>query len=122
MYLKPRPGSAYLTSLLLVASCSACLAQPSTPLTAPTQIAQRSPNLRSAQVVSTGDGDTLRVRTAGATQPIIVRLACVDALESDQPGGQAAASRLTQLLPRDVAVALRVVADCYGRTGRDDPP
>lgn len=68
-------------------------------------------------MVSTGDGDTLRVCTSGASQPLTARLACIDAPESDQPGGQASAARLAQLLPRETAVALRVVdTDRYGRT------
>ncbi len=67
-------------------------------------------------VVSTGDGDTLRVRRSGKT--ITVRLACVDAPETAQaPWGQQAANRLKQLLPPGQAVQVREVdTDRYGRT------
>lgn len=69
----------------------------------------------SPQVISVGDGDTLRVRVQG--QPITVRLACVDAPETRQPYGPAAANRLKALLPPDTPVQLRVVdTDRYGRT------
>lgn len=67
-----------------------------------------------ATVVSTGDGDTLRVDRAG--QSITVRLGCVDAPERDQPGGKEAGDRLAQLLPVGVAVQMRGIdLDQYGR-------
>jgi micrococcal nuclease len=67
------------------------------------------------QVVSTGDGDTLRVRVDG--QPVTVRLACVDAPETSQPYGAQAANRLQTLLPTGTLVEMRVVdTDRYGRT------
>ncbi|WP_254428058.1 thermonuclease family protein [Synechococcus sp. WH 8101] len=44
-----------------------------------------------ANVVSVGDGDTLRVRKAGQT--ITIRLACIDALESSQKPHGAQASQ-----------------------------
>ncbi len=48
------------------------------------------------QVVSVGDGDTLRVRQSGQT--ITVRLGCIDAPESAQaPWGAQSANRLNQL-------------------------
>src|SRR6476646_10301796 len=66
-------------------------------------------------VLSTGDGDTLRVQVNG--QPITVRLACADAPESTQAGGKEAAARLSQFLPKNQSVQLRVVEkDRYGRT------
>jgi micrococcal nuclease len=66
-------------------------------------------------VISTGDGDTLRVRRNG--EAITVRLACVDAPESSQPYGPEASRRLAQLLPMGRAVTLRTVeTDRYGRT------
>lgn len=80
-----------------------------------TVIAQASPFQRSAQVVSVGDGDTLQVQSNG--DRLTVRLACIDAPETSQPGGAQAADRLRQLLPRGAAIALRVVdTDRYGRT------
>jgi micrococcal nuclease len=67
------------------------------------------------QVISTGDGDTLRVRVDG--QPVTVRLACVDAPETNQPYGAEAANRLQSLLPAGTLVEMRVVdTDRYGRT------
>lgn len=116
----PRPCCFSIASLILALGCSRCFAQATPP--APVQpddpvLTAQQPSLTSAQIVSTGDGDTLRVRTGGASQPITIRLACIDAPESDQPGGQAAAARLAQLLPRDAAVNLRAVdTDRYGRT------
>ena len=66
-------------------------------------------------VISTGDGDTLRVQVSG--KPITVRLACIDAPEATQPGGKEAAARLGQLLRKQQSVQLRVVErDRYGRT------
>jgi micrococcal nuclease len=66
-------------------------------------------------VISTGDGDTLRVQMNG--QPITVRLACADAPESTQTGGKESAARLSQFLPKNQSVQLRVVEkDRYGRT------
>ena len=67
-------------------------------------------------IISVGDGDTIRVRTAAQT--LTVRLACIDAPEmSQRPYGQASANRLKQLLPVGQAVSLNVVdKDRYGRT------
>lgn len=66
-------------------------------------------------ILSTGDGDTLRVQLNG--KPITVRLACVDSPESTQAGGKEAATRLSQFLPKNQTVQLRVVEkDRYGCT------
>ncbi|HEY9747389.1 MAG TPA: thermonuclease family protein [Allocoleopsis sp.] len=66
-------------------------------------------------VISTGDGDTLRVLVNGKSTT--VRLACVDAPESTQTGGKESAVRLGQLLPKNQNVELRAVErDRYGRT------
>ena len=80
---------------------------------------QKSRALLAAEVISVGDGDTLRVQSQGKT--ITVRLACVDAPEMKQaPYGQAASQRLKQLLPNGQRVSLRVVAvDRYKRTVAD---
>jgi len=68
-----------------------------------------------AQIVSVGDGDTITIRSAG--QNIVVRLACIDAPEMNQPGGKESAQRLSALLPRGTAIkVLPVDKDQYGRT------
>ena len=68
----------------------------------------------STTVISTGDGDTIRINQLGRV--VTVRLACIDAPESNQPGGDEASSRLAELLPRGQAVAVRKVdTDRYGR-------
>ena len=68
------------------------------------------------EVVSVGDGDTLRVRQGN--QLTTLRLACIDAPETAQrPWGQQSANRLNQLLPLGQAVRVRAVErDRYGRT------
>lgn len=74
-------------------------------------IAQSLPN---AIVISTGDGDTLRVNQGG--QSITVRFGCIDAPERKQPGGSESAQRLRQLLPHGQSVQLRQIdRDRYGR-------
>lgn len=71
--------------------------------------------LPTGSVISTGDGDTLRV-SLGA-EGTTVRIACIDAPETSQPFGPQAADRLAQLLPVGTPVTLRVVdIDRYGRT------
>jgi micrococcal nuclease len=67
-------------------------------------------------IVSVGDGDTIRVRTADKT--LTVRLSCIDSPElKQQPFGQAAANRLKQLLPVGQLVTVQVVdTDRYGRS------
>lgn len=69
----------------------------------------------SATVVSVGDGDTIRVNQG--VEKITVRLVCIDAEETAQPYGKAAAQQLKELLPTGQAITLRVVdTDKYGRT------
>lgn len=70
----------------------------------------------SATVISTGDGDTIRVQRNGDT--VTVRLACIDAPETaQQPYGRQSARHLAALLPVNTPVTLRVVdTDRYGRT------
>lgn len=74
------------------------------------------PSALAATVVSTGDGDTLRVNDGRKT--VTVRLGCIDAPErSQRPHGQMAANRLRQLLPKGQTVELRTIdQDRYGRT------
>ena len=68
------------------------------------------------QVISVGDGDTLRVRLQGKI--ITIRLGCIDAPETAQtPWGEQSAKRLQQLLPVSQAVQVREIdRDRYGRT------
>ncbi|MEP0755200.1 thermonuclease family protein [Trichocoleus sp. Lan] len=69
-----------------------------------------------ATVVSTGDGDTLRVKSQGKV--VTIRMACIDAPETGQrPWGQQSAAKLKQLLPPGKAVQVREIErDRYGRT------
>jgi endonuclease YncB( thermonuclease family) len=69
-----------------------------------------------AEVLSIGDGDTIRVRQGG--RAITVRLACIDAPETAQsPWGQHARRYLQQRLPIGREVTLEVkTTDRYGRT------
>jgi endonuclease YncB( thermonuclease family) len=68
------------------------------------------------EIISVGDGDTIRAKTAGKI--LTIRLACVDAPEmKQQPYGAAAASRLKQLLPVGLPVSLTIGGkDIHGRT------
>ncbi|WP_225885210.1 thermonuclease family protein [Leptolyngbya sp. KIOST-1] len=71
--------------------------------------------LPTATVVSVGDGDTLRVQ--GPEGTITLRLACVDAPETNQAFGPEAALRLRQLLPTGQSVTVRAIErDRYDRT------
>lgn len=68
------------------------------------------------QVLSIGDGDTIRVRQGRRT--VTVRLACIDAPEMAQsPWGEQARRDLQQRLPLGREVSLNVqTTDRYGRT------
>jgi endonuclease YncB( thermonuclease family) len=68
------------------------------------------------EVLSIGDGDTIRVRQGG--RAITVRLACIDAPETAQrPYGPQARSYLQQRLPIGREVTLEVkTTDRYGRS------
>ncbi|MBE9158020.1 thermonuclease family protein [Nodosilinea sp. LEGE 06152] len=71
--------------------------------------------LPTATVVSVGDGDTLRVQ--GQSGPLTIRLACVDAPESNQAFGPEASLRLRQLLSTGQPVTVRAIErDRYDRT------
>jgi micrococcal nuclease len=103
--LKPAPSGESMNRFLALATAIALVFP--TPLLAQTN--------QAGTVISTGDGDTLRVQVNG--KPITVRLACIDAPESTQAGGKEAAARLSQFLPKNQSVQLRVVElDRYGRT------
>jgi micrococcal nuclease len=68
-----------------------------------------------AQVISVGDGDTIRV--SDRDRILTIRLACIDAPETSQPWGKAATNRLRQLLPQGQSVQIREIElDRYGRT------
>lgn len=72
--------------------------------------------MRTAKVLSIGDGDTIRVRQAGRT--ITLRLACIDAPELAQaPYGQKAREYLQTRLPIGTPVAFTIKGtDRFGRT------
>lgn len=81
---------------------------------------------RQAQVISVGDGDTIRI--SGRDRALTVRLACIDAPETAQSWGKMATERLRQLLPQGQPVQIRPIEiDRYGRTvaevfiGNSDP-
>lgn len=86
----------------------------SVPSTAPRSTQQHSQ--LTAQIVSVGDGDTLRAGKQGKVTTI--RLACIDAPEMSQaPYGAAAAQRLKQLLPKGQTVTFNpIMVDRYGRS------
>lgn len=67
------------------------------------------------RVLSVGDGDTITV-TKGSEQ-MRVRLACIDAPETQQSYGHSARRELQRLLPVGTSVNMRTVdTDRYGRT------
>lgn len=112
----------WITSLLL--SLYACSTPQTSALPAAYLNARTSPPPSTpTTVLSTGDGDTLRVQQDDKT--LTIRLSCIDAPEINQPQGQAASAlseipargRLCELLPRDTPITLRIVdTDRYGRT------
>ena len=73
-------------------------------------------SVNAAQVVSVGDGDTIRV--SEGSRRITVRLACIDAPETSQrPWGARSTALLKQLMPVGSEVSLKVqTMDRYGRT------
>ena len=73
-------------------------------------------SVNAAQVISVGDGDTIRV--SEGSRRITVRLACIDAPETSQrPWGPRSTTFLKQLTPVGSEVTLRVqTTDRYGRT------
>ena len=73
-------------------------------------------SVNAAQVISVGDGDTIRV--SEGSRRITVRLACIDAPETSQrPWGPRSTAFLKQLTPVSSEVTLRVqTTDRYGRT------
>src|SRR4028118_154257 len=72
-------------------------------------------NLLSAQVISVGDGDTIRAKMQGQTTTI--RLGCIDAPEMAQsPFGGQARDRLQQMLAGQTVQVRSIDRDRYGRT------
>ena len=73
-------------------------------------------SVNAAQVISVGDGDTIRV--SEGSRRITVRLACIDAPETSQrPWGARSTALLKQLMPVGSEVSLKVqTTDRYGRT------
>ncbi len=115
-----------ITLLMLATACTSqpptpVSEQPSQPISTTTEASAAATTSTVAQnelpqVVSVGDGDTLRVRQGGQT--ITLRLGCIDAPETAQtPWGEQSANRLKQLLPAGQAVQVREIErDRYGRT------
>lgn len=74
-----------------------------------------SKTLPTATVVSVGDGDTLRIQ--GQDGPVTIRVACIDAPETNQAFGPEASLRLRQLLSTGQPVEVRAIErDRYDRT------
>ena len=67
-----------------------------------------------AKIVSIIDGDTIKIDRDG--KQITVRLACIDAPETQQRGGKASSRRLEELIPIGAKIKLRMITeDRYGR-------
>ena len=67
-----------------------------------------------AKIVSIIDGDTIKIDRDG--KPVVVRLACIDAPETQQRGGKASSRRLEELIPIGTKIKLRMITeDRYGR-------
>lgn len=74
------------------------------------------PETTTHTVISTGDGDTLKVQSQEG-QAITVRIGCVDSPEYRQGYGPEASQRLKMLLSRGTTIELREIdVDQYGRT------
>ena len=100
-----------ILSLLLPPLLLAC----SPPPTA-TSIDIAQANTLPATILSTGDGDSLKVRSQNGTSSK-VRIGCIDSPEYSQDYGPEAGQRLKSLLPSGVTIELReITTDQYGRT------
>lgn len=85
------------------------------PVTPVSPVMPPANSLSNLTVVSVGDGDTLRV--SEGDRRFTLRLGCVDAPETNQPGGRESATRLRQLLPQGQRIQMRRISvDRYGRT------
>jgi micrococcal nuclease len=106
-------GISALGCLLLLSGCSALTEVGAIGPTLTAEAAAKT--LPTATVLSVGDGDTLRVQ--GQDGPITIRLACVDAPETNQAYGPEATLRLRQLLSTGQPVEVRAIErDRYDRT------
>ena len=73
-------------------------------------------NTTPATVLSTGDGDSLKVQSKNGTS-ITTRIGCIDAPEYNQEYGPEAGQRLKTLLPSGATIELReITTDQYDRT------
>lgn len=73
-------------------------------------------NIIPATVLSTGDGDSLKVQSQDGSSNKI-RIGCIDSPEYSQEYGPEASQRLKALLPNGADIELRVIdIDQYGRT------
>jgi len=69
--------------------------------------------------MSIRDGDTLTVRRSDNGQNMVIKVACIDAPERNQPGGKESAQRLSTILPKGLTVSVGFSGgdkDQYGRT------
>ncbi len=106
-----------LLSLLLGCILSICQSQTDKNASSAGSAAAATATTFSAVVISTGDGDTLRVQTAESVSPTTVRIGCVDAPETSQAGGDWSAGQLAQLLPVGTQIEITPLdTDRYGRT------
>ena len=103
-------------ALATLAACSTSAVLPQSTGTSAAATTVANVNFPSATVVSVGDGDTMRVNYQGET--VTLRMACIDAPETNQaPWGRAATARLRQLAPQNSTVQFREAdIDRYGRT------
>lgn len=75
-----------------------------------------SANTTPAEVINTGDGDSLKVRSQDGSSNK-VRVGCIDSPEYSQEYGPEAGQRLKALLPSGATIELREIdTDQYGRT------
>lgn len=102
-------------ALVTLAACSTSVELPQATNTSATPTTVASANFPTATVVSVGDGDTMMVNYQGKT--VTVRLACIDAPETNQvPWGPAATDRLRQLTPQNSTIQFREAdIDLFGR-------
>jgi endonuclease YncB( thermonuclease family) len=73
------------------------------------------------QIVSVSDGDTLTVRRSDNGRNMVIKLACIDAPERNQPGGKESAQRLSTLLPKGLTVSFGYFGDKDQDFGEKDP-
>jgi endonuclease YncB( thermonuclease family) len=73
------------------------------------------------QIVSVSDGDTLTVRRSDNGRNMVIKLACIDAPERNQPGGKESAQRLSTLLPKGLTVSFGYLGEKDQDFGEKDP-